>query len=176
MILSIDPGRRPGYVLLDPNTLVERRHLPGFPRLPLVIGVWLKLPAALPRGRESHLTHVVCESQYGILPRERRRSVFVLANEAGWQLCTAVARYGGIPVLVYPQALTRTDAPGWRDGLRCAGCQKAIVQRRVEKSLTPTEASLFACSSPGRMGDLFDATAIGWGAWITDLPEWSTPT
>lgn len=176
MILAIDPGRHPAYVLLDPGNLVRRVHLPYSPETPLVVGVSLSLQQALV-WTDCRVSHIVIEGQHGKLETKRRRAILTLGNEAGWQLRAAVERFAGAPCIVHPQALTRADPPGWRDGLRCGGCPKAVVQRRIERSLTPTEASLFRCTSAARMGDCLDATAVGWGAWILGLNTltWSPP-
>lgn len=176
MILSIDPGRRPGYVLLDETQLIERRHLPDRPALPLVVAV--AMTYAIMGGiawRYRPLSRVVIEGQHGRIPAKRRRSILTLSVEAGWQLHRAVAALGGTPCVIHPQALSRTDPPGWRDALRVARVTKEVVQARVEKSLVPAEASLFACASAARRGDCLDAVAIGWGAWIAQTPEWSPP-
>ena len=179
MIISIDPGRKPGYVLLDEMQLIERRHLSYKPRLPLVTGAALSFGALLDvwGGRDLRaLERVVFEGQYGKISDKKRRSILMLSVEAGWQACRVATYFGGPRVtVIHPQALTRTDAPGWRDALRCAQCTKSVVQRRVERSLLPAENAFFSCASAARRSDLLDATASGWGAWIAKLQDWSPP-
>lgn len=181
MILAIDPGRKPGYALLDETQLIERRHLPGRPETPMVIAVatsWgdfagngtvRSIAASVGIGR------VFCEGQHGRLDQQRKRSILSLSVEAGWQLHRAVAAYQCLPALIHPQALSRTDKTGWRDALRCSQITKAVVQARVERSLLAHELSLFSCASAARLGDCLDATAIGWGAWIAQPKPWEPP-
>lgn len=178
MILAIDPGRKPGYVLLDETQLIPRAHLPGKPALPLVIGVALSLTDMVAQARNRLpyvLQRVIIEGQHGKLDTKRKRSILTLSIEAGWQLHRAVLTCGGEPAIIHPQALSHADPPGWRDALRCAGVTKAVVQARVERSLLPHEASLFACASAARLGDCLDATAIGWGAYLANPKTWEPP-
>jgi hypothetical protein len=175
MILNIDPGRRPGYVLLDETQLIERRHLPGRPRLPLVVSVALSLEAAAFWTGWADVSRVIIEGQHGKLDNKRRDRILTLANEAGWQLCEACRRFHAPGAVIHPQALSKHDPPGWRDALRCSGIGKIILQNRVEKSLIPSEHSLFACASAARRGDCLDATAIGWGAYLKPPKDWSPP-
>jgi len=174
LILAIDPGRRPGYVLLDETQLLARAHLPQRPSLPLVVAVALALDKLPPGVRYSR---IVIEGQHGAIARERRNAILSLSVEAGWQLCRAVdAVYPfAVPHVIHPQAFSRTDRPGWRDALGCSAVNKSVVQARIERSLISAEQSLFACASAARLGDCLDAVAIGWGAWLSLPPAWIPP-
>ena len=177
MILAIDPGRHPGYVLLDETQLVERKHFAGRPRLPLILGAWRSFEsycADRTCRSPSIPTIVVIEGQHGKLSDARRNSILTLANEAGWQLRRAVHSLEATPVIVHPQA-TGKSPPGWRDALRCARVAKEVVQARVSRSLLPSEAPFFSCHSVRRMGDLLDAVGIGWGYWILQPKAWESP-
>lgn len=176
MILAIDPGRKPGYVLLDETQLLARAHLPQRPSLPLVVAVARSFEGLPPGVRYSR---IVIEGQHGAISRERRNAILSLSVEAGWQLRRAVDALGGappaVPHVIHPQAFSRTDRPGWRDALGCASTTKAVLQARIERSLISAERSLFACTSAARLGDCLDAVAIGWGAWIANPPAWIPP-
>jgi hypothetical protein len=176
VILSIDPGRKPGYVLLDESQCIHRMHLPGRPALPLVVGTalsWVELLQGY--GERPTPDRVVIEGQFGKISNAKRRSILTLAVEAGWQLCRAVTFLGGTPSIIHPQALSRTDAPGWRDALGVAHVTKIVVQNRVERSLLPIESTFFSCAAATRRGDCLDATAIGWGAYLADPKPWREP-
>jgi hypothetical protein len=176
LILSIDPGLKPGYVLLDEAQCIPRKHLPGRPALPLVVGAALSWSELLQGyGERPTPDRVVIEGQFGKISNARRRAILTLALEAGWQLHRAVTFLGGVPVVIHPQALSRTDAPGWRDAFDVAHVTKIVVQNRVERSLLPIEHALFACASAARRADLLDATAIGWGAYLADPKPWKEP-
>ena len=176
MILAIDPGRRPGYVLLDETQLLPRAHLPQRPSLPLVVAVARAFDKLPPGVRYSR---IVIEGQHGAIARERRNAILSLSVEAGWQLRRAVDALSGappaVPHVIHPQAFSRTDRPGWRDALGCSAVNKSVVQARIERSLISAERSLFACASAARLGDCLDAAAIGWGAWLSLPPAWIPP-
>jgi hypothetical protein len=176
MILSIDPGLKPGYVLLDESQCIPRKHLPGRPALPLIVGTALSWAELLQGyGERPTPDRVVIEGQFGKISNAKRRSILTLTVEAGWQLCRAVTFLGGVPAMIHPQALSRTDALGWRDVLGMAHVTKVIVQNRVEQSLLPAESVLFACASATRRADLLDAAAIGWGVYLADPKPWREP-
>lgn len=183
LILAIDPGRKPGYVLLDETQRIHRRHLPGHPALPLVVAAGLTCLKILDWWAcfgQPEISRIVIEGQFGQISNAKRRSILTLSVEAGWQLhraVNAISLFQGdvLSSLIHPQALSRTDDPGWRDALGCANATKSVVQNRVEQSLLPAEHALFACASAARLGDCLDATAIGWGAWISEPKDWSPP-
>ncbi|MFA4972176.1 MAG: hypothetical protein WC683_06155 [bacterium] len=156
-ILAIDPGRHPGYVLLDDAALVPRRFLRrDAPPTPALVGAWWALPAGL------RVDAVVTEDQWLTGP-QRKHAVLTLAKICGWQLHEAVAATGGTPYVLPVDA--------WRYAFRAGSVRKEVLQARAEQSLLAIEAAtLPVCHSAKRRGDLLDAFLIG-AAWHVLRPE-----
>lgn len=155
-ILAIDPGRKPGYALLDTSVLVPRRYFRV--SLPLIVGWWTALPAV-------RADVVVAERQWLGGPK-RKDAILDLAFTAGWQLACACVQTRGLP--------HAQDVRMWRQTLRAGGCTKKVLCRRLEASLLPAEAAILPRVSPTRLLDLYDAALIGWADFLNPKP-WSTP-
>lgn len=134
MILSLDPGQKPGIVILTPaGVLVAATH-----RLNVAMGWATALPYAL----------AVSEEQWLVPDSDASpRTLFSLARRAGFQLAQFRAdRYMFLPPKV------------WR-GTTCA--DKTVVQNRIAGTLSPTERRLFRGIPKSRHGDVLDAIGIG---------------
>lgn len=161
MILAIDPGRRPGYALLDPGTLIDRRW---YGETPLVVACWQSLPTSLPAGVE--LTAVVVEGQW-LQGAKRKAAILALALEAGWQLAAAQLLHGGAGYIV--------PVSHWRGALELGRATKKVAQNRCTSVLTVPELAHTASTSPTRRGDVLDAILIGWGWAKEPTKKWSPP-
>lgn len=163
--LANDPGGQPGYALLDRQSLAPRRLARGTTlHLPTVIGLWGAFP-----GRVLYDV-AVTELQwlYGPTSDKKKKAILVLAPRAGWQLCR-MCQYGAEPHAQKPQE--------WRAALGISPrTEKTVVAARVERSLLPSELALVRATRlpPSRLGDLYDAIAIGWGDFVHPRP-WKVP-
>lgn len=132
MILSLDPGQKPGIVILSPTgALIAATH-----RLDVAVG-W-----------HHHYDLAVSEEQW-LVPDSAAspRTLFSLARRAGFQLAQFRAeRYMFLPPKV------------WR-GATCA--DKTVVQNRIAGTLTAPERALFRGIPKSRHGDVLDAIGIG---------------
>ena len=167
LILSCDPGGKPGYALLDCSALVRRKYMHrALPPLPVVRGLWPARPEPCPALDPGDV--VVTELQW-LYSLQKRAAILTLAPRAGWQLAVLCVLSGGAPHAQLPQ--------DWRAALRVAsGTEKAIVAARVEQSLLPAERALAVATrlSPKRLLDCYDAIAIGWADYLVPQP-WEIP-
>lgn len=137
-VLAIDPGLRPGCVLLDEDgTVVRATHR---------LEAWTT--------REPPWPLVATEGQWWVPRRAGAKGgqadpndLLTLAFRAGFTLAS-------IP------ALRRMRIPPkvWRGS---TSANKAAVQNRIARSLSPYERALFTNIPKGRHGDVLDAIGIG---------------
>jgi hypothetical protein len=142
--LVVDPGVRPGVVVLDVHgTLLAATHTTQDPDW---WGGWGPSPPARlwPLAvTEDQWLHPAARGKKAASPA----SLFKLARRSGWQLSRVTAkRYMVIP----PSA--------WRGG---SGVDKVQMQNRIASTLTPAERKLFSDIPKARHGDVLDAIGIG---------------
>lgn len=142
MLIVIDPGSKPAYLVSNPAHVLARGPAWRDWELPVVLQVTTKYAKL----RWEPPVTVVCESQ-DIREGKDPRRILQLARTAGMQ----AMRFGG-PV----HWLT---AQRWRETLQVTSLRKEQVQARVREALTPAEAKLITTT------DCLDAVAILWAAY-----------
>lgn len=149
-ILSIDPGTRPGYVVLEGSVVRPRRYFRG-QMLPAICAAGLSYSPDW-----GPIDAVVVEGQW-LAGAQKKEAVLQLAIRAGWQLHEAASDYD------CPAHVIRVAT--WRAALGGKSASKTVLQNRCELSLEPIETAVLAATgaSPTRLGDLLDAILIGWG-------------
>lgn len=133
--LGIDPGLKPGVVVLSAEGLLVHAaaKLDG-------IGWW-----AMQAGLSGSWPLVATEGQW-IRGDVDAHDILTLAFRAGFTLASVpAARRMRIP----PQV--------WRGA---TSANKAVVQNRILRTLSPTERALFATIPKSRHGDVLDAIGI----------------
>jgi hypothetical protein len=162
MIASLDPGRKPGYVILDPAQLAPRRFFRGR-SLPVVCA------AGLCADQWPGVDTIVSEEQW-LTSGKNKTAILTLARLQGWQLC--VLKY------LHPAARVETiSVKDWRAAVSGRTLPKETLQARCLGSLSASEASILAAcgATPARLGDLYDAVLIGWGWFLAGGTAWKEP-
>lgn len=179
MILSIDPGSRPGFALLDERQLLPRPLLhapqPRVIRLWFtwhgVLNWWLSHPAPFPASRPRR---VIVEGQWVSRVGSRERSKRVSAQSVVTLSATANVQ-GQRAADYFSCPWYRAEPKIWQTGLGWAGCSADVIYGRIWRCLTPEERLTIDGASPERAKDLLAAIGIGWGAHLAHLEEVSAP-
>jgi hypothetical protein len=133
-VLAIDPGLKPGCVMLDESGIVVRASHKLFEDVadPFGASSW---PLVATEGQWIHGRDVDANS------------IITLAFRAGFTLASIPA-----------ERRMRIPPNVWRGG---TSANKAVVQNRILRSLSAPERALFAAIPKGRHGDVLDAIGIG---------------
>jgi hypothetical protein len=151
VILSIDPGAKPGYVLLAADgTLLRASHKAE---------AWALAPPV-------PFDLAVTEGQRIFHDSEADpNKLFVLAMRAGWQLCR-------IPAKRY----MRLEPQAWRGRSTAA---KEQLQNRILRTRSKDEREHFRAIPKTKHGDVLDSIAIGRAALkfatTTNEYDWIAP-
>jgi hypothetical protein len=175
-ILSIDPGKLPGYAILNTDCLIERHFNNTCFKLPVVISAACeidKLPFL--NAYKNSVDAIAIESQW-LADVKKKESILKLAAAAGWQAAMASCECHNASVYWVPP-VSRDKCRGWREALSFVNEEKLISQNRVFLTLISDEKRLL-----NRLGNkaeaVLDSIMIGWGFFmlrqkqlVTQWPE-----
>jgi hypothetical protein len=155
LVQAIDPGAKPGYALVETDTLLPRAHLPfDMPRVCM----------ASHRRFVTTAEVVVYEGQWeprpkDVGPRAKRRKarvqdIITLAQRAGMQAILAGGARAGVSLYCLPPNV-------WRQSI--GGGSATVCANRIEMSLTDDERALLERIPQSRRADVLAAIGIAWG-------------
>jgi hypothetical protein len=163
-ILAIDPGKLPGYSIINTDCLIERHFNNVSFKLPVVVSAACELDR-LPflNVYKNSVDAIAIESQW-LADVKKKESILKLAAAAGWQAAMASCECHNASVYWVPP-ISHDRRHGWREALNFVNEEKLISQNRIFLTLLADEQRLL--KRLGKKAEAaIDSIMIGWGFYM----------